>query len=280
MLQPTPQRCFAPCLRALLLPRFSLRACAAALRTRTWAAIDLLRGVATALNLLPLPFPDHPEFIGGTRAIKDVIEEREARRHAAAATAGSADGGGGGGRKSDARQVRRPSHAAALGCVCLARRSCRGGRPIQQGAFARAPCVARRAGSSLAKKPQPPPIRRRQTTFQRPSPPATSSTAAAAPVAPARAAPARGSRSAGRRHRGSRGCTRASAAAAAACWAAAATTRSWSGGRRAVMSLLLRGPVFRVWRVAGLWGCDVCLALVMWQAVICLLPSSPVPLFP
>ncbi|GBF90976.1 hypothetical protein Rsub_03831 [Raphidocelis subcapitata] len=40
---------------------------------------------------------DHPEFIGGTRAIKAVIEEREARRQAGAAHAGGSDSGAGGG---------------------------------------------------------------------------------------------------------------------------------------------------------------------------------------
>jgi hypothetical protein len=68
----------------------------------------------------PLPTPDHPEFIGGTRAIKTVIEEREARRQAAAAAAAAAGPaeappGSGGGRKgaAEARQA-RPRGAARL----------------------------------------------------------------------------------------------------------------------------------------------------------------------
>ncbi len=61
---------------------------------------------------LPTPktsHPDHPEFIGGTRAIKTVIEERELRRQAGALAGNEA--GAGSGRKGsgvDARQqVRR-----------------------------------------------------------------------------------------------------------------------------------------------------------------------------
>jgi hypothetical protein len=53
---------------------------------------------------------DNPAFIGGTRAVKEVMEDREARRQAAAAAASNAEAQGGGrgkgGGGGEGRQVR------------------------------------------------------------------------------------------------------------------------------------------------------------------------------
>jgi hypothetical protein len=64
---------------------------------------------------------DNPAFIGGTRAVKEVMEDREARRQAAAAAGAGAGGEGGRGGKGsgESRQVRPPCFEEyAVECLC------------------------------------------------------------------------------------------------------------------------------------------------------------------